>query len=223
MPPRTTATSWPTSTNPDRGAADLALLAAQDFTAELIARVHLPARIPTAAGSPTAGSRQCGALPAQTQTPLIEEGLLRHEHDHRQGQHFTMTEDRTATQTDVITKLSRQSVAGTVARLTGMIAAKGMRLFAVIDQAAEARQAGLELRETTLVLFGSPKAGTPVMAASPLAALDLPLKVLVWADGDQTKVSYYAPAALAASHHLPAGLAANLAGINALTDALVAS
>jgi uncharacterized protein (DUF302 family) len=134
-----------------------------------------------------------------------------------------MTEDRTATETDVVTKLSRQSVADTVAKLTDMITAKGMRLFAVIDQVAEARQVGLALRETTLILFGSPKAGTPVMAASPLAALDLPLKVLIWADGDQTKVSYYAPAALAASHHLTADLAANLAGINALTDALVAS
>ena len=79
------------------------------------------------------------------------------------------------------------------------------------------------MRETTLVMFGSPKAGTPVMAASPLSALDLPLKVLIWADGAQTKVSYYAPAAVAASHHLAADLAANLSGINALTDALVAS
>ena len=134
-----------------------------------------------------------------------------------------MTEDRTATEADVVTKLSRHSVAGTVARLTDMITAKGMRLFAVIDQAAEARQAGLTLRETVLVIFGSPQAGTPVMAVSPLAALDLPLKVLIWADGGQTKVSYYAPAALAASHHLTADLAASLAGINALTDALVAS
>jgi uncharacterized protein (DUF302 family) len=134
-----------------------------------------------------------------------------------------MIEDRAATETDVVTKLSRQSVAGTVAELTGMIGARGMRLFAVIDQAAEARQAGLELRETVLVIFGSPQAGTPVMAASPLAALDLPLKVLIWADEDQTKVSYYAPAALAARHHLTAGLAASLAGINALTDALMAS
>ena len=134
-----------------------------------------------------------------------------------------MTEDRTATEADVVTKLSRQLVAATVAELTSMITAKGMRLFAVIDQAAEARQAGLTLRETVLVIFGSPQAGTPVMAASPLAALDLPLKVLIWADGDQTKVSYYAPAALAARHHLSADLAASLAGINALTDALVAS
>ena len=134
-----------------------------------------------------------------------------------------MIEDRVAAETDVVTKLSRESVAATVAELTSMITAKGMRLFAVIDQAAEARQAGLTLRETVLVIFGSPQAGTPVMAASPLAALDLPLKVLIWADEGQTKVSYYSPAALAARHSLTADLAASLAGINALTDALVAS
>jgi uncharacterized protein (DUF302 family) len=133
-----------------------------------------------------------------------------------------MTDDRIPTEADVVTKLSRQSVPDTVARLTAMISAKGMKLFAVIDQAAEARQVGLALRETTLVLFGSPKAGTPVMVASPLSALDLPLKVLIWDDAGQTKVSYNAPAALAARHHLDADLAANLAGIDPLTDALVA-
>src|ERR1700751_3240994 len=122
---------------------------------------------------------------------------------------------------DVVTKLSPDPVADTVSKLTGMISAKGIRLFAVIDQSAEARQAGLSLRETTLVIFGSPAAGTPVMAASPLAALDLPLKVLVWDDG-QTKVSYYSPDALAARYHLGADLAGNLAAVNALTDALTA-
>jgi len=113
-------------------------------------------------------------------------------------------------------------VADTLARLTAMVTGKGMKLFSVIDQAAEARQAGLELRDTTLVIFGNPAAGTPVMAASPLAALDLPLKVLVWDDAGQTKVSYNAPAWLAARHHLGEDLAGNLAGIDALTDALVA-
>ena len=127
------------------------------------------------------------------------------------------------TETDVITKPSQLSVTDAVAKFTGMIAAKGMKLFAVIDQAAEARQAGLTLRDTVLVIFGSPAAGTPVMAASPLAALDLPLKVLIWSDEGQTKVSYYAPAAIAARHHLGPELAGNLAGINGLTDALVAS
>ena len=122
----------------------------------------------------------------------------------------------------IVTKLSLLPVAGTVAKLTGMISAKGIKLFAVIDQSAEARQAGLSLRETTLVIFGSPAAGTPVMAASPLAALDLPLKVLVWDDEGQTKVSYYSPNALAARYHLGADLAGNLAAVNALTDALTA-
>jgi uncharacterized protein (DUF302 family) len=134
-----------------------------------------------------------------------------------------MTQSTTRNETDVVTKLSHRSVADTVAMLTGMISAKGLKIFAVIDQSAEARAVGLSLRETTLVIFGSPAAGTPVMAASPLSALDLPLKVLVWADDGQTKVSYYAPAAIAARHHLPADLARNLAAINALTDALVAS
>jgi uncharacterized protein (DUF302 family) len=122
----------------------------------------------------------------------------------------------------IVTKLSVLPVAGTVAKLTGMISAKGIKLFAVIDQSAEARQAGLSLRETTLVIFGSPAAGTPVMAASPLAALDLPLKVLVWDDDGQTKVSYYSPDALAARYHLGADLAGNLAAVNALTGALTA-
>jgi len=123
----------------------------------------------------------------------------------------------------IVTKLSPLPVAGTVAKLTGIISAKGVKLFAVIDQSAEARQVGLSLRDTTLVIFGSPAAGTPVMAASPLAALDLPLKVLVWDDDGQTKVSYYSPDALAARYHLGVGLAGNLAAINALTDALTAS
>jgi uncharacterized protein (DUF302 family) len=123
---------------------------------------------------------------------------------------------------DIVTKLSRRSVSDTTARFTEMVAAKGLRLFAVIDQSAEARQVGLELRETTLVLFGSPAAGTPVMVASPLSALDLPLKILVWADGPETKVSYVSPQALASRYQLAPELAGNLAGINALTDALVA-
>jgi uncharacterized protein (DUF302 family) len=123
---------------------------------------------------------------------------------------------------DIVTKLSARSVNETVSRLTEILAAKGMKVFALIDQSAEARRVGLQLRDTILVIFGSPVAGTPVMVASPLAALDLPLKVLVWTDGGQTKVSYVAPEALAARHHLSPDLAANLVGIDALTDAVVA-
>ena len=133
-----------------------------------------------------------------------------------------MTEDSLRDRDEIVTKLSPRSVPETVARMTGMLGARGLKLFAVIDQSAEAKAAGLTLRDTVLVIFGSPAAGTPVMDASPLAALDLPLKVLVWADGPQAKVSYYSPAALAARHQLSAGLAAKLAGIGPLTDALIA-
>jgi uncharacterized protein (DUF302 family) len=121
----------------------------------------------------------------------------------------------------VVTKLSPWSVADTVARLSAVIAARGMKLFTVIDQSAEAQAAGLELRDTKLVIFGSPQAGTPVMVAEPLAALDLPLKVLVWEDGCQTKVSYTAPSELAARYQLSDELAARLAGINVVTDTVI--
>ena len=121
-----------------------------------------------------------------------------------------------------ITKSSPWSVADTVARLEAAIAAKKMKLFAIIDQRREAEAVGLEMRDTTLVIFGSPQAGTPVMVAAPLAALDLPLKVLVWDDEGQTKVSYTAPSEIAARYKLGDDLAARLTGINALTDAAVA-
>lgn len=133
-----------------------------------------------------------------------------------------MTNDSQPEQQGIVTKLSPRSVSDTVTRFTGMIAAKGMKVFAVIDQRAEAERVGLKLRDTTLVLFGNPAGGTPVMDASPLSALDLPLKILVWDDAGQTKVSYVAPSTLAARYHLPAALEGNLAGIDPLTDALIA-
>jgi uncharacterized protein (DUF302 family) len=96
-----------------------------------------------------------------------------------------------------------------------------MKIFAVIDQRAEAHDAGLDLRETVLVEFGSPLAGTPVMHAVPLAAMDLPLKILIWQGHDGTMVSYVGPSELAARYGLPPSLAKRLAGIDAVTDALV--
>jgi uncharacterized protein (DUF302 family) len=96
-----------------------------------------------------------------------------------------------------------------------------MKLFAVVDQSGEAAAAGLQLRDTRLVIFGSPEAGTPVMQAVPLAALDLPLRALAWRDNDQTKLSYLAPSALAARYQLSDELAARLAGIDAITDAVI--
>ena len=124
---------------------------------------------------------------------------------------------------DIVMKISQRSVSETVDRLTDMVNAKGMRLFATIDQSAEAREVGLDLRPTVLVLFGSPAAGTPVMAAAPLSALDLPLKVLIWSDGEHTNVSYLAPGALARRYGLSADLSASFAGIDPLTDALVSA
>ena len=130
-----------------------------------------------------------------------------------------MTDDN---EPGVVTKVSSRSFADTVARLQELLAEKNVKLFSVIDQRAEARGAGLDLRDTTLVIFGNPAAGTPVMDAAPLSALDLPLKVLIWDDAGQTKVSYYAPGTLAARHHLTAELAARLGAVDPITDALVA-
>jgi uncharacterized protein (DUF302 family) len=123
--------------------------------------------------------------------------------------------------TEVATKLSPRSVDDTVAALATLLDSKGLKVFDVIDQRAEASAVGLELRATTLMLFGNPRAGTPVMEFAPLAALDLPLKILVWDDGGQTKVSYVTPDALARRHRLSPELRNQLAGIDVITDALV--
>ena len=120
----------------------------------------------------------------------------------------------------VVTKESAGSVDATVARLLGVIEGRGLKVFAVVDHSGEARAAGLSLRDTKLIIFGSPAAGTPVMGAAPLAALDLPLKALVWSgDGGSTLISYLSPAWLADRHHLPDSLAARLAGIDSVVDA----
>lgn len=123
----------------------------------------------------------------------------------------------------IVSKTSPQTVSETVRALTDLIGRKGLRLFGVIDQREAAHNVGLELRETTVVQFGNPALGTPIMEASPLVALDLPLKVVVWADGDETRISYYSPEAIAKRHGLSVDAVAPLAGIDALTDAIVSS
>jgi uncharacterized protein (DUF302 family) len=124
---------------------------------------------------------------------------------------------------DVVTKSSPWSVDDTVTRLLAVAAARELKVFAVIDHSAEAHEVGLELRDTKLVIFGSPATATPVMVAAPLVALDLPLKVVVWAADDyQTKLSYTAPGALARRFGLCAEHAARLAGIYALMNAVIA-
>ena len=121
----------------------------------------------------------------------------------------------------VVTTTSPWSMADTVARLSAVVAARGMKVFAVIDHSDEARRVGLALRDTKLFIVGSPSASTPVIAAAPLAALDLPLRVVVWEDGHQTKVSYPSPTEVARRYGLDDDLAAALASIDAVTSAVV--
>ncbi len=111
---------------------------------------------------------------------------------------------------------SRYSVAETVDRLKGMLAAKGITLFAVIDHSGEAAKVGLTMPDTKLLIFGSPKAGTPVMLAAPTSALDLPLKVLVREEAGSAVVEYNSAAWLAGRHGVPGELVGVLAGVEGL-------
>jgi uncharacterized protein (DUF302 family) len=122
---------------------------------------------------------------------------------------------------DHVTKDSPWPVAETVNRLTRLLAERGMTIFATIDQRDAAQSVGMDLRDTVLIVFGNPAGGTPVMEAEPLAALDLPLKVLVWDDDGQTRVSYLKPAVLAARYALDDSLAAPLSGIEGLVDSVL--
>jgi uncharacterized protein (DUF302 family) len=121
----------------------------------------------------------------------------------------------------VLTKRSPWSMAETVTRLSAVAAARGMEVFAVIDHSGKARDVGLDLRDTKLVIFGSPSAATPVIDAAPLAALDLPLRVVVWEDGYQTLVSYPAPAAVARRYGLDGDLAQARSSIDAVISAVI--
>ena len=121
----------------------------------------------------------------------------------------------------VVTKRSPWSMADTVARLSAVAAARGMEVFAVIDHSGKARAVGLDLRDTKLVIFGSPSAATAVIKAAPLAALDLPLRVVVWEDEHQTLVSYQAPAAVARRYGLDEDLADALRFVDAVIAAVI--
>ena len=121
----------------------------------------------------------------------------------------------------VTTKLSPRSVDETLSRLTTVVTTKGLKVFGLIDHGGEAALIGQRLRNTKLLIFGSPLQGTRVMSEVPLVALDLPLKVLVWDDDGQTKVSYTPPSELATRYDLSAEMAQRLEGIDAITDAAV--
>lgn len=121
----------------------------------------------------------------------------------------------------IITRPASGSVDDVVARLLHVIDERGLTLFGVVDHSGEAARAGLSLRDTKLVLFGSPRAGTPIMVAEPLAALDLPLKIVVWADQEMaTELSYNSADYLARRYRLPDELRAPLAAIDAIIDAI---
>jgi uncharacterized protein (DUF302 family) len=112
---------------------------------------------------------------------------------------------------------SSHSVDETVTKLEGILQAKGITLFALVDHSGEAAKAGMKMRPTKLLIFGNPKAGTPVMLAVPSSAIDLPLKILVWED-DQGKVwiTYNSPTYLQTRHNLPADLLQQIAVIEPL-------
>jgi uncharacterized protein (DUF302 family)/uncharacterized membrane protein YidH (DUF202 family) len=122
--------------------------------------------------------------------------------------------------TGMVTLESKHSVDQTVQKLETILAAKGVKLFALVDHGGEAEQAGLHMPATKLLIFGSPKAGTPVMLAAPSAAIDLPLKILVREDGSgNTLISFNAPEYLQARHSIPPELIANLSVVAALAAA----
>jgi uncharacterized protein (DUF302 family) len=112
---------------------------------------------------------------------------------------------------------SHHSVDATVEKLKAILTAKGVALFALIDHSGEAEKVGMKMRPTKLLIFGSPKAGTPLMLAAPSIAIDLPLKILVWEDeAGKTRVSYNAPGYLRERHNLPEELLQNISLIEAL-------
>jgi uncharacterized protein (DUF302 family) len=115
---------------------------------------------------------------------------------------------------------SNHSVDETVQKLEDILEAKGVMLFAVVDHSGEAAKAGMQMPNTKLLIFGSPKAGTPVMLAAPSIAIDLPLKILVAEDGaGKVSVSYNSAQYLQERHAVPAELMKNLAVIEALAHA----
>jgi uncharacterized protein (DUF302 family) len=121
------------------------------------------------------------------------------------------------TKKGIIDKPSNHSVDQTVENLKDILQSKGIKLFALVDHSGEAEKVGIKMRPTKLLIFGSPKAGTPLMLAAPSVAIDLPLKILVWQD-DQGKVwvSFNSPEYLKERHGLPQDVLQNISVIETL-------
>jgi uncharacterized protein (DUF302 family) len=125
-------------------------------------------------------------------------------------------------QEGLVELLSRYSVEETLQRLELALATRGLEVFARVDHSGEAEKVGMKMRPTKLLIFGSPKAGTPLMLASPTLAIDLPLKALVREDETgKVWLIYNSPEYLKARHGVPSELIHNLAGAGALMEKAV--
>ena len=123
----------------------------------------------------------------------------------------------TTIENGIVTRPSSHSVDETVDNLKALLAAKQITLFALIDHSGEAEKVGMKMSPTGLLIFGNPKAGTPLMLAAPSIAIDLPLKILVWEDSaGKVWVSYNSPADLQQRHGLPPELLQNIAVVETL-------
>jgi len=123
----------------------------------------------------------------------------------------------TTIENGIISIPSNHSVDQIVKKLKGILEAKGVTLFAVVDHSGEAEKVEMKMRPTKLLIFGNPKAGTPLMLAAPSSAIDLPLKILVWEDGQgKVWVSYSASAYLQRRHGIPEELLQNIAVVETL-------
>jgi uncharacterized protein (DUF302 family) len=122
----------------------------------------------------------------------------------------------------IVQRPSNHSVDETVKKLKGILQAKGLTLFALVDHSGEAEKVGMKMLPTKLLIFGSPKGGTPVMMATPSIAIDLPLKVLIWEDSQgRVWVSYNSPEYLAKRHAVPDGLVKNISGVEMLVQEML--
>lgn len=119
----------------------------------------------------------------------------------------------------IVTIASRHSVATTMQRLESLLKERGVMVFARIDFSGDAARAVLAMRAEQMLIFGNPKAGTPLMVTAPAAGLDLPLKALVWEDAEgKTWIAYNDPQYIISRHRLPPAFAANLAAVVPLLE-----
>src|SRR5207244_9197631 len=167
----------------------------------------------SACGAPLPGDR--GGHAGSTRAGGADAGRL------RTGGGSTMTPH---TDNGIIDARSQHSVEQTVERLTALLHATGVTLFALVDHSGEAAKIGMTMPPTKLLIFGTPNAGTPLMLAAPSVAIDLPLKILVWEDAlGKVWLSYNSPAYLQQRHGLPEALVPNIAVVEALARAAGAS